>query len=274
MRLIILSIGLFIQHNIYGLDSTLVSLKDKDYSKIDSISKTYKSVDDAINKISTLNNEADKTRACFNFVASYMGYSHNQYAHTLCRQTFDISIKTKKGVCLDYSVLFKYICINVGLECVVVKGMVKNNNFELHAWNVVTIDSKLYILDVTFADAEIINSINYNSYLIPPEYSITYYYPITYDGDTTVIYYKNDGDFGILDFTNLKGFDNFYIKNKKNIDTYYSRACKYQVLEKPKSIYCFLHTAIKGDIKYYKPNTTDYIPLRQMPGNDPNLYMY
>jgi len=269
--LIILSVLLSNTSFAENKDSILVVLKTKDYSYVDSVSKTYKTVNDAISKISLYNNEADKARACFNFVANYMEYSN--YKMTENRQFYDtslkISIKTKSGVCYDYSALYKYMCNEVGLECVLIIGLVKSSIISRHAWNVVTIDRNMYILDVTFSGKL---PIDYNSYLIPPKCAISFYYPVTYYQDKIVICYKNDGDFGITDFTDLKGFDAFYIKNRKGIDIFYSRASKYQLIEKPMSIYYYLHTVPKSD-NLYIANKTTLIHLRQMPNNCQYFYM-
>lgn len=273
-KILIILFVLSLRINSYATsyDSTLISLKNKDYSYVDSISKTYKTVDEAISKIYLYDNESDKARACFNFVANYMEYS--DYKMCIGRQSFDnslkISIETKKGVCYDYSVLYKYMCNKVGLECEVILGLVKTDIILRHAWNVVTIDKNMYILDVTFSDQK--TCVCYNSYLIPPKCAITYYYPETYIGNKIVIEYKNDGDFGIIDYNNLKYFDAYYIKNRKGIDIYYSRASKYQLLDIPVSVYYYYHTVPKSNKFYITPKTT-FISLRKMPGNCQYLYI-
>jgi len=66
--------------------------------------------------------------------------------------------KYKKGICEDYSRLFKALCDHAGLEAVVVTGNARDfykpyrsahNN--PHAWNAVKIDGQWHLLDATWA---------------------------------------------------------------------------------------------------------------------------
>ena len=52
-------------------------------------------------------------------------------------------------VCAGYSKAFKYLCDKVGIECKVVNGEM---NGYAHVWNVVTLEGKNYIVDVTNCD--------------------------------------------------------------------------------------------------------------------------
>lgn len=65
--------------------------------------------------------------------------------------------KLKRGVCQDYSDLFKAMCDEVGLEAVVISGDARNfqNPFRNahnnpHAWNAVKLDGEWYLLDATW----------------------------------------------------------------------------------------------------------------------------
>jgi transglutaminase/protease-like cytokinesis protein 3 len=62
--------------------------------------------------------------------------------------------KSKKGVCEDYSRLYKKMCDAIGLECEVVTGTAKmlsqNTKGMNHAWNVVKIGGKWQLLDATW----------------------------------------------------------------------------------------------------------------------------
>ena len=91
--------------NAYGIDSLLLSLKQRDYKKIDSISRSYKTVEEAINGISKFTHQVDKARGVFNFVCEFMTYE--RYDNWVERQenpsiSLEMSLKTKKGVCYDY----------------------------------------------------------------------------------------------------------------------------------------------------------------------------
>jgi hypothetical protein len=291
-KIIILIFSILLVNTVFATDSLVFKLRKRDYKYVDSISQTYKTVDEAISKISLFKEDVDKARAVYNFVASYMTYEYYEVTkENMGRQTMSvslpISIKTRKGICFDYAVLYDYICEKIGLECVVVNGIVKENWDARHSWNVVTIDSKMYILDVTYADASDTpllserdrKKVDYNHFLIPPEYAITYYYPedVMCHDDLGVIcincwQYVNLGD--------VKDFDKKWFEKRKEYDIYFSFASKYQCLEKPRSIYYFVHTPIIGDdyrtdvVKYgYIKPKSDFIPLRRMPDNNPNLYI-
>ena len=62
--------------------------------------------------------------------------------------------KTKKGVCEDYSHLYKKMCKAINLECEVIEGTAKMASQRTkdmnHAWNVVKIGEKWQLLDATW----------------------------------------------------------------------------------------------------------------------------
>ena len=57
-------------------------------------------------------------------------------------------------VCAGYAKAFKYLCDKAGIPCILINGDVqfKGTSREAHLWNVVTIDGKNYIVDVTNCD--------------------------------------------------------------------------------------------------------------------------
>lgn len=67
-------------------------------------------------------------------------------------------IKRKKGVCGDFANLFLTLCDSLEIGCFRVSGYSKtfsifhpvHKNYFNHAWNVVRVDGKWYVLDVTF----------------------------------------------------------------------------------------------------------------------------
>lgn len=72
------------------------------------------------------------------------------------------TIKFQKGICEDYSSLFKALCDEVGLEAVVVRGIARdfsnpyrNHHNNLHAWNAVKIDDEWHLLDATWGAGHI-----------------------------------------------------------------------------------------------------------------------
>jgi hypothetical protein len=67
-------------------------------------------------------------------------------------------IKTKKGVCGDFANLFVTLCDSLKIGCFRVSGYSRNfnlfhpvqKNYYNHSWNVVRVDGRWYVLDVTF----------------------------------------------------------------------------------------------------------------------------
>ncbi len=73
------------------------------------------------------------------------------------------SLKGKRGICGDYSRLFKAMCDAAGLEAVILTGVsrdfyrpYRNAQDNPHAWNAVKIDGNWHLLDATWA-AGIVN---------------------------------------------------------------------------------------------------------------------
>ncbi len=279
-KITILIFSILLTNTVFATDSLVFKLRKRDYKHVDSISQTYKTVDEAISKIALFKEDVDKARAVYNFVASYMTYEDFGLYLDL-EESLQKAIKTKKGKCYNFSLLYDYVCKKIGLGCVVITGPTKSNiNFTTHAWNVVTIDSIMYILDVTYADASDTpllpekdrKKVDYNHFLIPPEYAITYYFPeIVLCDDIKMTVINNNKTVILNDIVN---FDKSYIERKKDNDIYFSFAAKYQCLDKPRSIYYFIHTPVISDEYEYKiPINHTSFHLRRMPNNDPNLYI-
>jgi len=65
------------------------------------------------------------------------------------------TLKSKKGVCQQYSRVFEYLCEGVGIQSVFVGGYGKANPTksglgDKHAWNAVYLDGNWYLIDATF----------------------------------------------------------------------------------------------------------------------------
>ena len=69
------------------------------------------------------------------------------------------TLATKKGVCQDYSELFKAMCDRVGIPCYLIAGYAKafdykpGKKFEKanHSWNLIKLEDKYYLLDLTWS---------------------------------------------------------------------------------------------------------------------------
>ncbi len=80
-------------------------------------------------------------------------YSYDKEAESLgvknAKEAFKIGglLLTQKGVCMSYSLLYKYILESYGIETYYIKSDSMN-----HAWNIVNIDGSYYHVDVTYDD--------------------------------------------------------------------------------------------------------------------------
>ncbi len=69
------------------------------------------------------------------------------------------TLASKKGVCQDYSELFKAMCDRAGIPCFVITGYAKAFDYRPgkkfdktnHAWNMVDLDGNYYLLDLTWS---------------------------------------------------------------------------------------------------------------------------
>lgn len=120
------------------------------------------------------------------FEGNLENYLDNRVIHTL---------KTKKGVCEDYALVFACLCRRAGIKCIKVTGyalttkparifqMFKKFTSE-HAWNAVEIEGKWYLIDVTWASGftnagvtKFTRRLNDFYYLTDPKLFILDHYP-------------------------------------------------------------------------------------------------
>ncbi|MDP9076619.1 MAG: hypothetical protein M3O71_04280 [Bacteroidota bacterium] len=85
---------------------------------------------------------------------------------------FQSTLHSRKGVCQDYSDLYKAMCDKVGITCYVVTGYAKGlgyktgNDFNTsnHAWNIIVIDNNYYLMDLTWGSGNVTYSNNVLKY--------------------------------------------------------------------------------------------------------------
>ena len=100
------------------------------------------------------------------------------------------TLQKRKGVCEDYSQLFKEMCSVVGIESEFVVGHARQNKNRIgklpkgndHAWNSVKVDGKWYLLDVTWASGYVNNGkfkkeFKEGYFLVEPEHLIKSHFP-------------------------------------------------------------------------------------------------
>jgi hypothetical protein len=157
------------------------------YSRVDSLAFTIKYENDITlltKKLTTpFSDPFLKTRAIFVWITRNIEYDYkfyNKYEYkgrepkgfhcegdsTECdikRQVWENQyvlnvLDKRKAVCQGYSMLFKKMCNIAGLQCWVVPGYVRTEDYEVgtpgeldHAWNVILLNGVYYPLDATWA---------------------------------------------------------------------------------------------------------------------------
>ena len=109
--------------------------------------KTYDTSNLAVLITKPFSNELEKVRAIFmwmnkNIQYDYVGLASNNY-------TVDVPdvLRKRVAVCDGYSRLFYYLCSGGGITSNYLRGLTPRG---VHAWNSVRIDSKWYLIDVTW----------------------------------------------------------------------------------------------------------------------------
>lgn len=151
------------------------------FEKADSIaaefSGNYENVEElALKLTSALTTEEEKARVLFMWIAHHVRYDCGKYHNPSPPQfkaktkeklreemnkwkelQIEKTLKNKKGVCGDYSQLFKALCDAAGLEAVIITGKARdfykpysNAHDNLHAWNAVKVGNTWHLLDVTW----------------------------------------------------------------------------------------------------------------------------
>jgi hypothetical protein len=111
-----------------------------------------------------LSNEREKLSALITFINSSIEYDWNglrteNYAHNQNDVIQILAGKNRVAVCAGYSNILKELCEIVGIKCRIVTGAARTklNDIQIsvgfnHAWNIVTLDGKDEIYDITWAD--------------------------------------------------------------------------------------------------------------------------
>jgi hypothetical protein len=150
---------------VFGQKSTknLYTQVDKKALQLpDSLTTTTSQIANYIN--SNFVTDEEKCRAIFVWVASNIQYDiDNMYAMNFYEKQEEKiakSLKTKKGICINYASLFTDICVKSGLKSVIVEGYTKQNGFTdyiPHAWSAALIDSSWFLFDPTWGSGYVSN---------------------------------------------------------------------------------------------------------------------
>lgn len=136
--------------------------------------------------------ENDKIRAVFYWTSSNISYDvKNMFAVNFEETQQDRitkTLKTKKGICGDYSAIFNEIATLVGVKSVVISGYTKQNgkiDNLAHAWCAAKIDNKWSIFDPTWGSGSLTNGkfvkkINEYYFKVEPAKIISSHIPFDY----------------------------------------------------------------------------------------------
>ncbi len=136
--------------------------------------------------------EKDKARAIFIWVASNIQYDiANIFAINFYEpkeEKIAKPLKTRKGICENYAVLFTDICTKSGIKSYVIEGYTKQNGYSdyiPHAWCAAMIDSNWFMFDPTWGSGYLNNGkfykkINNDYYKVSPSKLIKSHMPFDY----------------------------------------------------------------------------------------------
>jgi len=128
----------------------------------DSLTKTTEDIANYI--VSNFDNDKDKIRAIYAWVTTNIAYDvDNMFKvdiHEKKEDKITKALKTRKGVCDHYSLLFSEICSHAGIKSYVITGYVKlNGNIDnmSHAWCSAFIGDDWYLFDPTWGAGTVNN---------------------------------------------------------------------------------------------------------------------
>lgn len=92
--------------------------------------------------------DAEKVQAIYSWMITNLEYD---YDYHVLFQYFDVrkTLRTKKGVCFDFSHLFAALCRSQNIPCYAVDGISYKDNAVQHTWNRVYYDGTWWNMDVT-----------------------------------------------------------------------------------------------------------------------------
>jgi transglutaminase/protease-like cytokinesis protein 3 len=213
----IISVGLLYCIPLFLL-TALGQTSLQDFTQVDSLAKatTYKgeSIAAFAKKLSSpFDQPIHKVRAIFTWISGQVSYdcdaffnpkaiqrtieykSQKEYQKKVKeweRKQAQSAFYDKKGMCMNYTLLFREMCQAVGIETVVIQGRIKSSAKEIngpyidvnHAWNAVRLDKKWQLLDLTLASgyikkncSEFVKEFRPEYFFIPPQQLIKTHLP-------------------------------------------------------------------------------------------------
>ena len=179
----------FINQKCYGGEYSAI---DKKVLQIpDSLTASTDGISGYIN--SNFHTNKEKVRAIYIWLASIIEYDiNNLYAinfYETMEEKISKSLKTRKGICINYSALFNELCTKCGIKSYIITGYTEQYGFKdyiPHAWCSAYIDSVWYVFDPTWGSGYITDEgkfyrqVNEKYFLAKPSYLIRSHMPFDY----------------------------------------------------------------------------------------------
>lgn len=138
--------------------------------------------------------DQEKVRSFYKWITNTITYDIHAFLNSKLELNSDNEtfLKRKKGVCQDYSNLFKALCDASDIKCFVISGYSKGYGFNPkksfgmpdHAWNAVEIDGEWHLVDATWgsgyinSETKFVRSFNEKFFLGEPKDFILTHLPI------------------------------------------------------------------------------------------------
>jgi len=123
-----------------------IGLQISDRYSITSISSDNAVIDNVVTEMKeTVNGMSDYEK--LNYIYNYLIDNIQYISDETSRYTLVGSLIVGDAVCQGYAMAFKFLCDQVGINCVVISSQEMD-----HAWNIVFVEDQWYIVDVTWAD--------------------------------------------------------------------------------------------------------------------------
>ncbi|KUJ59986.1 transglutaminase [Flavobacteriaceae bacterium CRH] len=207
------TIFLFLFTNVIFLYSSFA----QNYSAIDKIvlkyPKSFNTTEDLAERIEKdFDSEHDKARAIYSWIAFNIKYDYAAFLKPQKTQGFSYrneaekqkkiqqlndkmiqsAFQSKKAVCEGFTVLYEHLANLVGLKCEVIRGDSKTRLVDIgrqdlnsnHAWNMVLIDKKWRLIDVTWGQGyydsnkgRMVNDFSSVYFDTDPDYFFTKHFP-------------------------------------------------------------------------------------------------
>ncbi len=151
---------------IIGFSLTLKAQKSRKFSHVDRImhqisdssSHSAQSIANYIN--AEFITQKEKARAIFTWIADNIYYDSKSVYSDLNMSSDEI-LKSRKGICRDFTKLYSEIAFKVGIKTHTIIGYTRKKNrvsYEMHSWCASSIDSVWYLIDPTWGAGSIIDN--------------------------------------------------------------------------------------------------------------------